>query len=80
VEKREYDVTLNKMETMWMLRFGIKIKQCILSTFEQTIFISSRQAPLYFPSKASHVHVVVINTQSQLSNTHSQLIIALTKI
>jgi len=24
VEKREYDVTLNKMETMRMLRFGTK--------------------------------------------------------
>lgn len=80
MEKREYDVTLNKMETMWMIRFGTKIGQSILSTFEQTIFIPSRQAPLYFPSKASHVHVVVINAQSQLSNTHSQLIIALTKI
>jgi len=54
--------------------------QRILSTFEQTVFISSRQAPLYFPSKVSYVHAVVINTQSQLSNTHSQLIIALTKI
>lgn len=41
------------------------IGQCILSTFEQAIFISSRQASLYFPSKASLVHFVVIETQSQ---------------
>ena len=42
-----------------------KLSQLLLSTFEQTIFISSREAPLYFPSKASHMHVVVIGTQSQ---------------